>query len=150
MHQLPVRYYTYGTIGVANHDSDWGMPKFQEDPIVVLDPTVVRDDQAFWPLFVVVGICSAIAVLIKPPTSKQSYHRSINQKTNVCTQKSSTSPGKHYKNAFLSHQVQCCIGDGCVQSAPFVICRMMDMITVISLLRLVGTDTFQRIDHMAL
>ncbi len=49
MCQLPVRYYAYGTIGVAKHVSDWSMPKFQEDPIVVPDPTVVRDDQVFWP-----------------------------------------------------------------------------------------------------
>ncbi len=46
-------------------------------------------------------------------------------------QKSSTSPGKYYKNAFLSHRVQCCIGDGCVQSASFVICRVMDTRSVI-------------------
>ncbi len=62
MRQLQVWYYAYGTIGVANHVSDWSALKFQEDPIVVPDPTVVRDDQAFWPRFVVVGICSAIAV----------------------------------------------------------------------------------------
>ncbi len=49
MHQLPVRYQAYGTIGVANYVSDQGAPKFQEDPIVVPDPTVVRDNQAFWP-----------------------------------------------------------------------------------------------------
>jgi hypothetical protein len=30
--------------------------------------------------------------LIKPPTSKQSYHRSIDQKTSVRMQKSSTHP----------------------------------------------------------
>ncbi len=47
MRQLPVQYYAYGTIGVANHVSDWSAPKFQEDLIVVPDPTVVRDDQAF-------------------------------------------------------------------------------------------------------
>jgi hypothetical protein len=57
-------------------------------------------------------------------------------------QKSSTSPDKYYKNAFLFHRVQCCIGDGGVRSASFVIRRVMDMIPVISLLRLVGTDTF--------
>ncbi len=34
MRQLPVRYYAYGTIGVA-HVSDWSTPKFQEDPIAV-------------------------------------------------------------------------------------------------------------------
>ncbi len=49
MHQLPVWYYAYGTIGVANQVSDWSVPNFQEDPIVVPDPTVVRDDQVFWP-----------------------------------------------------------------------------------------------------
>ena len=49
MHQLPVQYYAYGTIGVANQVSDWSMPNFQEDPIVVPDPTVVRDDQGFRP-----------------------------------------------------------------------------------------------------
>ncbi len=49
MRQLPVRYYAYGTIGVANHISDWSVPNFQEDPIVVPVPTVVRDDQAFQP-----------------------------------------------------------------------------------------------------
>ena len=49
MRQLPVWYNAYGTIGAANHVSDWSVPKFQEDPIVVPDPTVVRDDQAFWP-----------------------------------------------------------------------------------------------------
>ncbi len=71
-------------IGVANHVSDWSAPIFLEDPIVVLDPTIVRDNQAFWPLFVVVGVCSTIAVLIEPPISKQSYHCTINQKTSVC------------------------------------------------------------------
>jgi hypothetical protein len=80
--------------------------------------------------------------MIMPPTSKQSYHLSINQKTSIRTQKSSTSSGKYYKNAFLSHRVWCCIGDGCVRSTLFVICRVMDMIPVISLSRLVGTDTF--------
>ncbi len=49
MRQLPVQYYAYGTIGVANYVSDWGASKFQEDPTVVPDPTVVRDNQAFWP-----------------------------------------------------------------------------------------------------
>ncbi len=48
MRWLPVRYYTYGTIDVTNHVSDWSAPNFQEDPIVVPDPTLVRDDQAFW------------------------------------------------------------------------------------------------------
>jgi hypothetical protein len=43
-------------------------------------------------MIVVVGVCSAIAVLFKPPTSKQSYRRSIDQKTSVCTKKSSTHP----------------------------------------------------------
>jgi hypothetical protein len=33
-----------------------------------------------------------IAILFKPPKSKQSYHCSIDQKTSVCTQKSSTHP----------------------------------------------------------
>jgi hypothetical protein len=37
------------TIGAANHVSDWSEPDFEEDPIVVPDSTVVRDDQAFWP-----------------------------------------------------------------------------------------------------
>ncbi len=49
MCQLPVWYYAYGTIGVANHVIEWSAPNFQEDPIVVPDPTVVRDDQAFRP-----------------------------------------------------------------------------------------------------
>ncbi len=49
MHQLPVWYYAYGMIGVANHGSDWSAPNFQEDLIRSLDPTAVRDDQAFWP-----------------------------------------------------------------------------------------------------
>ncbi len=49
MRQLPVWYYAYGTIGVTNHVSEWSAPNFQEDPIVVPDPTVVRDDQAFRP-----------------------------------------------------------------------------------------------------
>ncbi len=49
MRLLPVWYYAYSTIGVANHFSDWSASNFQEDSIVVLDPTVVRDDQAFWP-----------------------------------------------------------------------------------------------------
>ncbi len=118
-------------MGVAYHVSDWSAPNFGRIRFAVLDPTVVRDDQAFRPWFVVVGVCSAIAVLFEPPTSKQRYHRSIDQKTSVCTQKSSTSPGKSYKNAFLSHQVQCCIGDGCVRSASFVICRMMDTRSII-------------------
>ncbi len=106
-------------------------PIFRRIRFVVLDPTIVRDNQAFWPWFVVVSIYSIIAILFKPPTSKQSYYPSINQKTSVHTQKSSTSPGKYYKNAFLSHQIRCCIGDGCVQSMSFVICRMMDMRFVI-------------------
>ncbi len=33
MRQLPIRYYAYGTIGVANHVSDWSAPNFLEDPI---------------------------------------------------------------------------------------------------------------------
>jgi hypothetical protein len=37
--------------------------------------------------------------------------------------------------------IQCCIGDGCVQSASFVICRVMDTRSVIFLSRLVGMDT---------
>ncbi len=49
MRQLPVWYYAYGTIGVTNHVSDWNAPNFYEDPIVVPDPTVVGDDQAFQP-----------------------------------------------------------------------------------------------------
>ncbi len=88
---------------------------FRRIQFIVLDPTVVRDNQAFRPWFVLVGICSAIAILFKPPTSRQSNHCSIDQKTSERTQKSSTSPGKYYKNAFLSHQVRCCIGDGCVR-----------------------------------
>ncbi len=126
---------------VANQASDWSAPNLRRIQFVVLDPTIVRDNQAFWQWFVVVGVCSAIVVLFEPPTSKQIYHRSIDQKTSECMQKSLTSPGKSYKNAFLSHQVQCCIGGGCVQSASFVICRMMDTTFVISSLRLVGTDT---------
>ncbi len=77
----------------------------------------------------------------KHRTSKQSYHRSMDQKTSVHMQKSSTIPGKYYKNAYLSHWVRCCIGDDCVWSASFVICCMMDKRSVISLARLVGTDT---------
>ncbi len=49
MHQLPVRFYAYGTIGVTYHVSDWRAPTFRRIQFVVLDPTVVRDDQAFWP-----------------------------------------------------------------------------------------------------
>ncbi len=49
MRQLPVQYYAYGTIGVASLVSDWSAPNFYEDPIVVPDPTAVRDDQAFQP-----------------------------------------------------------------------------------------------------
>jgi hypothetical protein len=48
--------------------------------------------------------CSLIAILFEPPTIKQSYHCSINQKNSISTQKSSTGPGKSYKNAFLSHR----------------------------------------------
>ncbi len=33
MRQLPVRFYAYDTIDVANHISDWSAPNFQEDPI---------------------------------------------------------------------------------------------------------------------
>ena len=46
-------------------------------------------------------------------------------------QKTSTSPGEYYKNAFLSHRVWCCISDGCVRSMSFVICCMMDTRSVI-------------------
>jgi hypothetical protein len=49
MHELPVRFQAYGMIGVANHGSDWSMPKFRRIQLVVLDTTVVRNDQAFWP-----------------------------------------------------------------------------------------------------
>ncbi len=49
MRQLPEWYYAYGMIGVVNHVSDWSAPNFKEDLIVVPDPTVVRDDQAFRP-----------------------------------------------------------------------------------------------------
>jgi hypothetical protein len=72
-------------IGVAILVSDWSAPNFRRIQFVVLDSTVVRDEQAFWPLLVVVGVCSAIAILFKPPTSKQSYHHSIDQKTSVRT-----------------------------------------------------------------
>ncbi len=47
--------------------------------------------------------CSLISVLFEPPTSKKNYHCSIDQKTSICMQKSSTSPGKSYMNVFLSH-----------------------------------------------
>ncbi len=93
MNQLPVWFYAYGTIGVANHVSDWSVPNFRRIQFVVLDPTIVRDNQAFWPWFVVVGICSAVAIWFKPPASKQSYHCSIDQKTSVRMQKSSSCPG---------------------------------------------------------
>ncbi len=46
--------------------------------------------------------CSLIAVLFKPPTSNQSYHRSIDQKTSVRTQKSSSGPGKFNGMLYLS------------------------------------------------
>ncbi len=120
-------------MGVANHISDWSAPNFTRIRFVVLDPTVVRDNQAFCPWFVVVSVCSAIAVLFKPPTSKQSYHHSIDQKTSIRMQKSSTSSGKYYKNALLSHQIRCCIGDGCVWSASFVIWPVMDTRSIIFL-----------------
>ncbi len=133
---LTVRQVLLITVVIGAH------PIFRRIHFVVLDPTIViRDNQAFWPWFVVVSICSPIAVLFEPPTSKQSYHRSINQKTSIHMQKSSTSLGEYYKNAFLSHWVRCCIGDGCVQSTSYVFCRMMDSRSVISLLRLVVTDT---------
>ncbi len=51
---------------------------------------------------IAIGIASPL-FLFEPPTSKLSYHPIIDQKTSVCTQKSSASPGKFYKNAFLSH-----------------------------------------------
>ncbi len=150
MRQLPVRYYAYGVIGVANHSSDWSAPNFQEDPIHSTGSYCSQRQSGFLAMFVVVSICTAIAILFKLPTSKQSYYCSIDQKTSVHTQKSSTGPGKFYKNAFLSHQVRCCIGDSCVQSASFVICRMMDTRSVISLSRLVGADTSDPIDHIAM
>ncbi len=93
--------------------------------------------------------CSLIAVLFEPPTAKQSYYCSIDQKTSVHTQKSSSSPGKSYKNTLLSHQ-KCCTGDGVVRSASFVICRVMNMRCTLFSLRLVGTNTFQCTDHMAM
>jgi hypothetical protein len=49
MRELPVRFYAYSMIGVANHVSDWSTPNFRRIRFVVLDSTVVRDDQAFWP-----------------------------------------------------------------------------------------------------
>ncbi len=42
-------------IGVANHVSDWSGPNFRRIQFVVLDPTVVRNDQAFRP-WLVVGV----------------------------------------------------------------------------------------------
>jgi hypothetical protein len=60
MHYLPVRFYAYGTIGVANHVSDLSAPNFRRVQFVVLDPTNVRDDQAFRPWFVVVGIAPSL------------------------------------------------------------------------------------------
>jgi hypothetical protein len=106
------------------------MPNFRRIKDVVLDPTVVRDN-VFLAMICCCWRCSLIAVLFEPLTSKQSYHHSIDQKISICTQKSSSSPGKSYKNAFLSHQVQCCIGDGCEQFVSFVICRMIDTRCVI-------------------
>ncbi len=47
-------------IGVANHVGDWSMPNFKRIQFVVLDPTIVRDDQAFWPWFVVVSIAPSL------------------------------------------------------------------------------------------
>jgi hypothetical protein len=52
-----------------------------------------------------VAVQAIIAVLFKPPTSKQSYHHSIDRMTSIRMQKISSSPGKSYKNTFISHQV---------------------------------------------
>jgi hypothetical protein len=49
MHLLPVWFYAYGTIGVTSHVSDWSVPIFRRIPFVVLDPTEVRDNQAYRP-----------------------------------------------------------------------------------------------------
>ncbi len=75
--------------------------------------------------------CSLIAVLFKPPTCKQSYHCSINQKTSIRTQKSSPSPGKSYKSVFLSHQdtmlyLWAVMAVCDLHHLSFVICCMMD------------------------
>ncbi len=47
MGQLSVWFCAHDTTGVANHVSDWSAPNFRRIQFVVLDPTVVRDDQAF-------------------------------------------------------------------------------------------------------
>jgi hypothetical protein len=46
--------------------------------------------------------CFLIAFMFKPLTSKHSYHCSINQKTSVRMQKSSSSPGKFDEMLSLS------------------------------------------------
>ncbi len=49
------------------------------------------------------------------------HHRDIH-KGYSHTRKIFNLPGIYYKNAFFSHWVRCCIGDGCVRSTSFVIC----------------------------
>jgi hypothetical protein len=49
--------------------------------IIVPDPTVVRDDQAFWPWFFVVNVCSAIAVLISLRQANKAIIVALTKKT---------------------------------------------------------------------
>jgi hypothetical protein len=46
--------------------------------------------------------CFLITFLFKPPTSKHSYHCSIDQKTSIHTHKSSSSPRKFDEMCYLS------------------------------------------------
>ncbi len=140
MHQLPVWFYAYSTIVVANHASDLSTPNFRRIWFVVLDPTVVRDDQAFWPWFVVVDVSPSLPFCLSLQQANKAIIVASTKRPAYARKKSLTSAGKSYKNAFLSHQVGCCIGVGCVQSASFVICQVVDTRSVICLSRLVVTN----------
>ncbi len=113
-------------IDVDNHVSDWSAPDFRRIWFVVLDPTVVKDDQAFWPWFVVVGVapsllfCSSLRqaskAIIIASTKRPAYARKNLQVVQV-------NPIRILSTFIM---IWCCIHDGCVWSTSFVIYCMMD------------------------
>jgi hypothetical protein len=94
-------------------------PIFKRIQYVVLDPTVVRDDQAFRPWFVVVSVSPSLP-----------FCSSLQQANKAIIVASTKRPAYACKNLqvvqvnpirMLSSliKIQCCTGDGCVQSASF-------------------------------
>ncbi len=67
-----------------------------------MDPTVVGDNQSLWPWSVVIGIAPSLPFCSSLWQAKQSYHRTIDQKTSVRMQKSSSSPGKFNRWLYIS------------------------------------------------